>query len=277
MKTSKNKKIRNLVIGSEGFVGKALCKYLEKIGEEAIHFDIKRNKNEDARFAKLPLKKVDRVYFLAWEVGGAKYLYRDNTQLFQLNWNLDILQNVMSQLQEYKTSFIFVSSQLAEETDTIYGSTKRLGELWTQQIKGTCARLWNVYGELEESTEKSHVAGDFVSQAVRTGKIVMMTTGDEERQFIHSDDVCEGLHYVLDNNLNESIYDLTSFEWTRVRDLAEHIGKNAKAKIIPGKQIGAVRRIAVVKGRPPGWLHKVTLAKGIRMMVDEAKKFHKIK
>ena len=42
MRKQNNKKtIRNLVIGSEGFVGSALCKYLEKIGEEVIHFDIK--------------------------------------------------------------------------------------------------------------------------------------------------------------------------------------------------------------------------------------------
>jgi nucleoside-diphosphate-sugar epimerase len=59
--------IKNLVIGSDGFVGKPLCEYLVAAGEEIIRFDIKCSKNEDARLANLPLKEVDRVYF---SVGG---------------------------------------------------------------------------------------------------------------------------------------------------------------------------------------------------------------
>ena len=189
MLESNNKKIiKNLVLGSEGFVGSALCKYLENIGEEVVHFDIKRGKKEDARVAKLPLNKVDRVYFLAWEVGGAKYLYKRDTQLLQLNWNVDLLQNVMTQLQKSKKPFIFISSQLAEDKDSIYGLLKRLGETWTKQIGGTCVRLWNVYGELENMTERSHVAGDFVAQAILNGKIEMLTDGQGERQFIQTKD-----------------------------------------------------------------------------------------
>ena len=66
--------INNLVIGSDGFVGKPLCNHLMAAGEEIIRFDIKRSNTENARLANLPLKDVDKVYFLAWEVGGAKYL-----------------------------------------------------------------------------------------------------------------------------------------------------------------------------------------------------------
>ena len=269
-KQNKKDRISNLVIGSEGFVGTALCSYLEKKGESVTHFDIKRTKKEDGRTAILPLKKFDRVYFLAWEVGGAKYLYRDNTQLHQLNWNVDLLKNIMPQLQRHKTPFIFVSSQLAEETDTVYGSTKKLGELWTKQIGGMCVRLWNVYGVLEEITEKSHVIGDFIHQAITNGKIKMMTTGEEKRQFIHIQDACEGLHHVLENNLDDAVYDLTSFEWSTIRYVADIIGKYANAKTIPGATKGAMRSIAVIKGKPPGWSPKIILAEGIRMMVEES-------
>ncbi len=265
------KTIKNLVIGSEGFVGTALCAYLEKSGESVIHFDIKKTKKEDGRTAILPLQEFDRVYFLAWDVGGAKYLYRDNTQLHQLNWNVDLLRNIMPQLQKHKIPFVFVSSQLAEETDTVYGSTKKLGELWTKQIGGICVRLWNVYGVLEETTEKSHVIGDFVHQAITNGKIKMMTTGEEKRQFIHIQDVCEGLHRVLENNLNDTVYDLTSFEWSSVRYVADIIGKYANAKIIPGTSNGSIRNIAIIKGKPPGWTPKIILEEGLKMMVNEAK------
>lgn len=270
MKKQKKGVIKNLVIGSEGFIGAPLCTYLEKRGEKITRFDIKRRKQEDGRTAKLPLQKFDRVYFLAWEVGGAKYLYKKNTQLHQLNWNVQLLNNIMPQLQKHKTPFIFTSSQLAEEIDTIYGATKKLGELWTQQLGGACVRLWNIYGALEKVSERSHVIGDFVYQALTTGKIRMMTTGKEKRQFLHINDLCEGLHHILKNNLNNTIYDLTSFEWTSVRDIADLIATYTKAKVIPGTQKGAIRNLTATKGKPHGWTPKITLKEGIKMMVSEA-------
>mgnify|MGYP002629873402 CR=1 FL=1 len=261
--------IKNLVIGSEGFIGKSLCTYLEKKGEQVTHFDIKRNKEEDARVAILPLHKFDRVYFLAWEVGGAKYLYRNDTQLHQLNWNVELLKNVMTQLQKSKIPFVFVSSQLAEETDSIYGATKKLGELWTQQLKGSCVRLWNVYGVQEETSERSHVVSDFIHQATTTNKIKIMGTGEEKRQFIHTNDVCEGLHHVLENNLNEEIYDLTSFEWITIRDIANLIGAYTNAKIILGAKKETNKSATTLKGKPPRWTPRITLKEGIKKMIDE--------
>ena len=62
------------MLGSEGFVGSPLCEHLIALGEEVVRFDIKRSSMEDGRSAALNLEAIDRVYFLAWEVGGAKYL-----------------------------------------------------------------------------------------------------------------------------------------------------------------------------------------------------------
>jgi nucleoside-diphosphate-sugar epimerase len=118
--------ITNLVIGSDGFVGAPLCRYLEASGESVVRFDIKRSLHEDARNAQLDLAAVDRIYVLAWDVGGAKYLYRDDIQFVQLDSNLRLMLNVFPQLKTAQKPFIFISSQLAEEYDTVYGSTKRL-------------------------------------------------------------------------------------------------------------------------------------------------------
>jgi len=147
--------ITNLVLGSDGFVGRPFCAYLEGKGERVIHFDIVRGDHEDARQVSLPLDGVDRVYFMAWEVGGAKYLYRDDVQFLQLDWNLQLLLNVMPQLRKNKIPFLFVSSQLAEEHDSVYGVTKRLGEVWTHLLNGVRVRLWNVYGGYEDQTVNS--------------------------------------------------------------------------------------------------------------------------
>ena len=262
--------INNLIIGSEGFVGKPFCRFLEKKGENVIRFDIKRTQKEDARFAQLDLDGVDRVYFLAWDVGGAKYLYREDVQFIQLDWNLKLMLNVMPQLQTYRTPFLFISSQLAEEYDTVYGVTKRLGEVWTHLLKGCHVRLWNVYGSIEESSERSHVVSDFVYQAIEKGEIHLITTGQEERQFIHLDDACQAFHNALSYNL-QRVYDVTSFEWVKVIKVAEIIAGLTSAKVIPGKRIGSTP-ITPIRGKIPNWLPKISLEEGLVRMVTEQKK-----
>lgn len=262
--------MRTLVIGSDGFVGRPFCEYLATQNQQVIRFDIKRGPHEDARTMKLPLEAADCVYFLAWDVGGAKYLYRDETQFRQLDWNLRLLLNVMPQLQKSGTPFLFVSSQLAEEYDTVYGVTKRLGEVWTHLLKGVCVRLWNVYGPLEPESERSHVIADFVWQAVKRGEIRMLTTGEERRQFIHVDDVCRGFHMAMQAGLT-GVYDVSSFEWVTVREVAEIIARAANARVIPGQRKGSTP-ITPMQGRVPGWLPRVSLEEGLFRMVEEARR-----
>jgi dTDP-4-dehydrorhamnose reductase len=67
--------MNNLILGSEGFLGKRLCKFLEQKNQNVVRIDIKNSTSQDLRKIQLPLNNIDRVYFLAWDVGGSKYLY----------------------------------------------------------------------------------------------------------------------------------------------------------------------------------------------------------
>lgn len=261
--------MKNLVLGSEGFIGNAFCNYLLSEGEEVVRYDIKRGAHEDARTAVIDFSGIDRVYFLAWDVGGAKYLYKDDVQLQQLDWNISLMQNVMNQLKESKKPFLFISSQLAEEHDTVYGVTKRLGEVWTRLLDGVFIRQWNVYGPIEENTIRSHVVSDFVHQAVTVGEIRMLTTGEERRQFIHIDDVCSAWHTALSSNLKGK-HDVTSFEWISVLDVANIIANLTGAKVIPGEKVGSTP-LTPISGKIPNWTPKVSIEEGLKKMVDEAK------
>lgn len=262
--------IRNLVIGADGFVGKPFCNYLVNLHQAVIPFDIKRSPHEDARIARLPLDKVDRVYFLAWDVGGAKYLYRRDVQFTQLDWNLKLMLNVMPQLHLAEIPFLFVSSQLAEECDTVYGVTKRLGEVWTCLLHGVKVRLWNVYGSIEEPNDRSHVISDFVYQAIETGEIHMLTTGEERRQFIHVDDVCSAFHTAISSGV-QGVYDVSSFEWISVMDVAQIIAEFTNAKIVPGTKKGSTP-ITPMQGKIPGWFPKVKLEDGLKGTIDQARR-----
>lgn len=263
----------NLVIGSEGFIGTPFSKFLEAKGESVIRFDIKRGKKEDARTAILPLKHVDIVYFLAWDVGGSKYLYEANRQKAQLDWNLALMKNVFDQLEKSKTRFLFVSSQLSEEVDTVYGVTKRLGEVWTDLFGGSCIRVWNAYGFMEEANVKSHVISDFIYQALTKKKITMMTNGQEWRQFTHITDLSNAFYMAANTkNRRRTVYDASSYEWVRIIDIANMIAILTGATVVPGDRVGHDPVASPNRGRVPGWLPTVTLEAGIAHMVEEARR-----
>lgn len=253
--------ITSLVIGSEGFVGTPLCRYLENRGERVLRFDLKRGAHEDARIVQLQLEGIDQVYFLAWEVGGAKYLYRSDIQFVQLDSNLKLMLNVFPQLQAVRVPFLFVSSQQAEEYDTVYGSTKRLGEVWTRLLSGVRVRLWNVYGAYEPPSERSHVVADFIWQALHDGEIRMLTTGEELRQFVYIDDVCRAFHQAFEQRL-DGVYDVTSFEWVSVRRVADIIADLTGAKVSPGDRRGSTP-VTPMRGKVPGWTAMVSLEEGL--------------
>ena len=244
-----------------------MSQYLRSMGEEVVECDLRLGGKYDLRGIKVNFDGINRVYFLAWDVGGAKYLYRKEYQLKQLDWNLRLLTNVMPQLQMSKTPFLFASSQLAEGSSTAYGVTKRLGEVWTNLLGGHQVRLWNVYGPLEEPSQRTHVVSDFVCQALTTGEIRMLTTGDEQRQFIHVQDACKGLHQVICMGL-QGIHDLTSFEWMSIRRLADIIADYTGAKVIPGERIGSTSSTRIT-GRIPNWSPSVRIEDGLATMVDE--------
>jgi nucleoside-diphosphate-sugar epimerase len=261
--------MKTLVLGSEGFIGKPFCNYLKSMGKEVVGLDIKYPGHHDLRYEYLDLEDVEAVYFLAWDVGGAKYLYEEDTQLYQLNWNIKLLSNIMPQLQTARIPFLFSSSQLAGKPDTAYGVTKRLGEVWTSLIGGTYVRLWNVYGTLEEPSKRSHVISDFVYSAVRTGKIEMMTTGEERRQFVYIDDVFRAFHVAMKKKLNGT-YDVTNSRWVSIIDVARIIAKETGAEIICGKETRASVHTPVTF-QLPHWTPVVSLEEGLKNMIERAR------
>jgi nucleoside-diphosphate-sugar epimerase len=259
--------MRNLVLGSSGFVGRYLCDYLRAIGEQVVEYDIVRDDQEDCRFAKLPLDGIDRVYFLAWQVGGANYLYDPNTQREQLDWNIKLLTNSMDQLTN--VPFVFVSSQLAEDCDTVYGVLKRLGEVWTQLNGGRVVRFWNVYGAYEDQSIKSHVVADFVHQALSNDIIQMQTNGNELRQFVYAEDVCRALHTSFECS---GVFDASTLQWNSIYEVAELISKYTGCKIERGIREGTT---LMIDNKSLVVEPKTLLEDGIRRTVDLFRKRRK--
>lgn len=259
--------MNNLILGSDGFLGKNLCQYLEHKGENVTKFDIKTNKNQDLRYCNLPLKNIDRVYFLAWDVGGSKYLYNNSTQDHQLIHNTELMVNVFNQIENIP--FVFTSSQLANDMNSVYGIQKRMGEVWTKNTKnGVSVRLWNLYGYIEEYNERSHVVSDIVHQARTNNKIILNTTGEELRQFVHIDDICEGLYKSFDVTKRDKSYDLTTKKWTKIYDVAKIVSNLTGSQLIVSENLGKTFLIEDYNILP-GWIPKISLLDGLTKMIKK--------
>jgi nucleoside-diphosphate-sugar epimerase len=214
-----------LVLGSEGVIGNPLCTLLEKRNHEVIRWDIKLTNAHDLSNSlniyklKNAIDQVDFVFFLAYDVGGAKYIW--DVDLDFVNRNNMIMINTFNLLKDKK--FIFASSTMFN-MDNVYGTLKYVGEHYTRKLGGLSARFWNVYGP-EEVSEKSHVITDMIHKFRTKGHIDLMTDGEEERQFLHTDDCAKCLTVVMENyddiRRKTNSVDITSFESTKIKDVAK--------------------------------------------------------
>lgn len=267
-----------LVLGSEGQIGKPFCNLLETKGHEVIRFDKKFGTFQDLSLPENDvnldkcLKNCDVVVFLAFEVGGSKYLQKADKTIEYISENVRLMDNTFRKLSMYKKPFLFASSQMANMHHTNYGFLKDLGERYTKSINGWICRFWNVYGYEDPEDPKSHVITDFIHMA-KQGKIKMRTTGEEQRQFLYTDDCSEALLHWCENfqayDRNEYI-DITSFEWVSIFDVAKTIQKIVPCEIERGTSEDKIQ--LSIKNKPSEYVKKfwnpsITLTEGIYKLI----------
>ena len=118
-----------LVLGANGLIGSVLCERLEKKGYKVLkvlsrhHRDLRIEKSLDI-FNKVNIKFV---YFLAYEVGGAKFLQLSQHQKMIKESNIKMMSVVFDWILNRRIRFAFASSSLSADNST-YGYVKRIGE-----------------------------------------------------------------------------------------------------------------------------------------------------
>ena len=218
------------VLGSSGQVGAYLTEYLREKGHEVKEFDIVNGPEQDLTLIpnillEDAIEESDFVFFLAFDVGGSRYLKKYQHTFEFINNNARLMVNVFGLLEKYNKRFVFASSQMSNMSYSPYGVMKRVGELYTQTLKGLTVHFWNVYG-IEHDAEKSHVITDFIRKGFEQGDFEMMTDGTEERQFLYAEDCCEALETVMNSYTDfkpEDPLHITSFRGDSIRQVADFI------------------------------------------------------
>ena len=216
-----------LVLGSRGQIGLSLTKILRNSKKyNVIECDLVCSENNDLRekseFLNQLFQTADFVYFLAYDVGGSKYLYSNQNSSSFLNNNLLLMLNTFSYLEKYSNPFIFASTQMSNMNHSPYGTLKRIGEHYTNILGGHIVRFWNTYG-IENDEEKTHVITDFINSALSQKSILMRTNGNETRQFLHADDCGKALITIQENyeEIEKRYLDITSFKWSSIYEVAK--------------------------------------------------------
>jgi nucleoside-diphosphate-sugar epimerase len=266
-----------LVLGSSGLIGTTLCKTLESQGHSVSEFDIEHDPSEDLRIDGAvddAISQCDAVMFLAFDVGGAKYLEKYQHTYDFINNNVKILENTFESIRKHDKPFIYTSSQMIEVTDSTYGTLKYLGEKYAKTLGGITVRLWNVYG-YEETGIKSHVIPDFVEKA-RAGNIDLMTDGSEERQFLYVDDCCDCFNTILENYddlvKHQTPIHVSSFKWVSVLELGIMIACEFEGcKVTPNSKCDQVQTDSMIQPDEfilNYWQPKTSLIQGVREIIN---------
>jgi nucleoside-diphosphate-sugar epimerase len=269
--------MKYLVLGSSGQIGAELCKFLKKEGHEVLTFDIEDDSIQDLRIKGMVdslVSQSDFVMFLAFDVGGSRYLKKYQHTYEFIDNNARLMVNTFDALKSYRKPFIFASSQMSNMSYSPYGIAKALGESYTRALNGIIVKFWNVYGP-EHDLEKSHVITDFILKAKDYGHITMMTDGKEERQFLHAED-CSNALLILsqkynDIDRNEELH-ITNFEWNSILEVADIINEQLPYKITPSIEIDTVQ---LNKRNEPDpyilnfWKPKISLREGINKIINE--------
>ena len=275
-----------LILGSSGQIGGHLTFFLKERGYNVTEFDVENNPQEDLtiynnQYLEYCISQSDFVFFLAFDVGGSRYLKKYQHTYNFIHNNSRIMVNVFEMLNKYNKPFVFASSQMSNMTYSPYGSLKNLGELYTKSLNGLIVKFWNVYG-LEHDHTKAHVITDFIRKGFETGVIDMLTDGKEKREFLYAEDCCEALEIIM-NNYKEFDSDddlhITSFKSTNILDIAHIIvGQfNLIDKKVTIEAANEKDTVQFDKNNQPNtfilkwWMPKTSIEEGISKIFAEMK------
>ena len=259
--------MRELVLGGEGLIGSDLVRVLSARGHRVQSLDLKSGADLRRTLDLKLFQDCDRVWFLAWDTGGAKFLEAEDQQHHQYKNNCQLSVSVFDALAQTGKPFLFTTSQLAGLPNA-YGTTKLMAWHWAQHLGGKVARLWNVYG-WEHPDVRSHVITDLVLSGLR-GRVTCMTTGEEKRLFLYKTDCVAALLDLFDSPLQTA--EIAGPRWLMIREVAEEIARQLNVAVELGTMRGSEVPIDPTEILPD-WRPTVSLAEGIAKVIADARQY----
>lgn len=228
-----------LITGGLGYIGSKLVIALENLGHDVEIFDRPRDiRNYDQ--LKLAIAEKDMVYHLAaiaelkFAIEHPQETYQINVQstndIAQLCAEHQVLLQFASTCNVYGSAFDGMSfeNDLINPADS-YSMSKAVGEylirMWglTQGLKYNIIRFATVYGPSVKQDMRSDMCVQrFLSAALAGDEIKIIGNGKQNRNYIHIDDLVNGLKLLAEKPIVGEIINLAGNEQISINDIAQY-------------------------------------------------------
>ena len=239
-----------LITGGHGYIGHNLKVFLRSKG---YHVDV-CDKDWGA-------ENLDELY--EYSDGGVVHLAAlsgiiacKNDPYRAIHDNILTAQNVFGLTNTDSIPVVFTSSQAAKTpASSIYAFIKKVIEELAYEYayeNSFVLRLTNVYGGEYYLEKKNTVVKKFINQYRNNNPLMIQGNGDQERDFIHVDDVCRAIYKCLvywdENNDNITTpIDIGTGIGTSIAELATMFPEDGFSKFVESREVGEQSSIADTK------------------------------
>jgi len=307
------KDIKIYIAGHRGMVGSAIIRALQKRGYSNLLTRTRKELdllNQNAVFNFLQTEKPDYIFIAAAKVGG---IHANNTFRGQFLYeNLAIETNLIhgAYLAGIKRLCFLGSSCIyprdcpqpmqekhlltgpLEPTNEPYAISKIAGikmcENYNRQYSTqyVCAMPTNLYGPNDNyDLNTCHVLPALICKTHDAKlrdekKLIVWGSGKPIREFLYVDDAADALIFLMENKLNEELFNIGTGEEVTIRKLAEivmnEIGFNGEIVFDPTKPDGTPRKLLSLKRmRQLGWQAQTKMQEGIKKTYQDFLDKHK--
>ena len=171
-----------LVTGANGFIGKNLCVYLERMNDVSV---IRYDKSNTLEDLKDFVSRADFIFHLA----GVNRP-NDNRQFYE--GNFDLTKSLVDILNDNKKTIpLVITSSIQAELDNHYGKSKKQAEDYMREHykKSVIFRLHNVFGKWCKPNYNSVVATFCYN--IAHGLDITVSDPNKEIELVYIDDICE--------------------------------------------------------------------------------------
>lgn len=277
-----------LVTGGKGYIGSKLVRALEGKGHEVTIYDLPEFDITKNHQLEMMIAGKDIVYHLA-ALAELKYTDAHPQETFEVNVvgannvaRICAEQNVL--LQFVSTCCIYGNPQefpskedwLINPSDT-YAMSKASAEyavkLWglSKGLKYNILRFGTVYGQsLDPSMRDDMCIQRFLDAALTGLDITITGDGEQNRNFIHIDDLVEAMVLLVDKNISGETINLAGDEKITINKIAEYaqeLGAGTAFHTEDRKDDFYDQDVSLVKAEKLlGWKPKTKFVDGIKSM-----------
>lgn len=246
------------IIGTNGYIGKHLVFYLQRMGMTPMCYDIQKEEHENYKKVDLTYKEsvatidlnVDYIFMFAGLTGT--YAGFDKYETYNAINEIGLL-NLLDAIRksEYRPKVIFPSTRLVykgldkalkegdeKETKTIYAVNKLACEGLLQAYKASFDIPYSVfricipYGNLLSTDYSFGTVGFFIKMAKAGKDITLYGGGTIKRTFTHMEDLCyQVVEGAFNPDSNGEIYNIGG-ETFSLRDAAEIIAAKFGTNVV---------------------------------------------